>query len=395
MKVYLLAAAAQAALVCELSLTQRQLMSVSLENGDEQVGFVSLMMQCADLWKDHNGVTVTSPIPLYNKRCTEWDMVYNPDKDACGRCPNSKDQFAATPEASEVGVDEMTEFHGCWSENGKCSCNIMQQIEMKDEMMGYTWIDYRHKMVRVTPVDIDTCTGDNKGDCFRYEPAARSIDFFDRSRIFPALDCGDAIPMKESTIPSVPNVIIPPPVKKDPIHTLIRMMNNFGFETQVDIVLDSDFVENRAIALFLSSFESKGSVQKMGPTLKEMQDHCKIKLNIFLDADGKALNDNKWIPAKDIPVIPPPCVAQSMELLYDGYRSDLEGIDRVREMDVECDQNACECDLDPWTQGCMDETGNSNCMQGAGGDMYGGDMMDGTMPDECPPEDPMCGMQMD
>ena len=116
--------------------------------------------------------------------------------------------------------------------------------------------------------------------------------------------------------PELPQVMIPPTTRKDPVYNMLRTYFNFGFESPLEILESFDIQSNKAVLMFLSSLEKQGNTMKVGPAAVEMQQRCAVRFNVFLSEKGDAILENAFIPVDQIPERPPPCVADEVSPFF-------------------------------------------------------------------------------
>jgi hypothetical protein len=313
-----------------------------MESGDEKVQFTAIEFKCDNLYRDDDDAVVTEPWPLYGKRCREG--TWNSQLRTCVTCPQSMEHLTDADRNQHLNVDttkgEYAEFWGCHQESGgRCMCEGARNVEdphmssdpWMQQMYG-GWVPTIFQPVRfqATPMAMPGCPGSNVsatgsrnmggGECFIYEKFANEFMNPETSFILPDITCGSVTqpdgtqrPLTFGESRKFPKIHIAPSVEEDAVYTMLRLMQNFGFETPLQIMDSITVQENKVTILALSTVEQKGNRVQIGPTLEQLRDHCNIRFNIFKDRAGTKIQNNDPVALAQVPEIPPACTDTGMQ----------------------------------------------------------------------------------
>lgn len=344
----------QEAVNCFISVTPRQSLSLDMENGDELTTFSSVEVECGTWQNNTEGVQELKPYNLYMRKCnTEWggNIFYSSALQDCGWCPYGGEDYKYLVEDAEPKMKEdYADFHGCYPDvnSGKCTCNGNHYI-WREDMWG-SWMEYRHLSWEMTPVDPglvftwqaeiwDEATRTSRYGYYddlkyRYELFSNFFEIQNSEMMPPQLECDSDVAM--GSVPGISNIYIPPTVKKDPIKTFLRLINRYGFESKLNVMETSEMTGNYLTILLLHEVQRKGTTVKVGPSLDEFREHCKIKFNIFVDPYGTEMQGSRFVDGSQFIPTAPRCSQEGMDAEVVEYNQVLTRLASTLNADVSC-----------------------------------------------------------
>lgn len=289
-------------ILCDVRMSERQVMLINTQTGDEKYTASTLEVQCNDVFK-RNETTVRNPWKLWLKACKDG-MMYDKVGDNCGGCPKDagdsvKDHFPDAPDHAYWEECQAVET----ADGMKCSCRY-SYTEWTPEGGPQ---DYRKSGMLSMKVG---CSGSEDG-CLVYVSSSEAWRTSAVSLKLPSYTCTDLEAFAPA--PDIGSAMLTPPVEKDSLFQLLRSTFAEGVLPMSEVVKDWVLKENSVKILFMSRISRSGQDLRVGPSFAELASNCQITPNIYFDEQGTAVNNGESIPASAIPVYSPLCVAEEVD----------------------------------------------------------------------------------
>jgi len=289
-------------ILCDVRMSERQVMLINTQTGDEKYTASTLEVQCNDVFK-RNETTVRNPWKLWLKACKDG-MMYDKVGDNCGGCPKDagdsvKDHFPDAPDHAYWEECQAVET----ADGMKCSCRY-SYTEWTPEGGPQ---DYRKSGMLSMKVG---CSGSEDG-CLVYVSSSEAWRTSAVSLKLPSYTCTDLEAFAPA--PDIGSAMLTPPVEKDSLFQLLRSTFAEGVLPMSEVVKDWVLKENSVKILFMSRISRSGQDLRVGPSFAELASNCQITPNIYFDEQGTAVNNGQSIPASAIPVYSPLCVAEEVD----------------------------------------------------------------------------------
>lgn len=296
-------------ILCDVRMSERQVMLINTKTGDEKYTASTLELQCNDVFK-RDDATVRVPWKLWMKACN-GGMMYDKVSDTCGGCPDQagdrvQDHFSVPDDAYWEGCQPLQTADGM-----KCSCRYAYH-EYSDN--GHYQRSEKNGML---PMKVG-CSGSDDG-CLVYLGSSDAWKSNSLSLKLPTYTCTDLPAFAPA--PDLGSAMLTPPVEKDSLFQLLRFSFNEGVMTKSEVIKDWVLKENTVKILFFSRISRSGQDLRVGPSLSELASNCHITPNIFFDEQGTAVNNGQSIPASQIPVYSPLCVAEEVDSMKEFVKN--------------------------------------------------------------------------
>eukprot|EP00397_Hematodinium_sp_SG-2012_P000058 GEMP01000058.1.p1 GENE.GEMP01000058.1~~GEMP01000058.1.p1 ORF type:complete len:3100 (+),score=473.75 GEMP01000058.1:344-9643(+) len=336
--------------LCTYKLSSRELLTVDPSKGDEVIIFSAIKVECKNVYKK-NGRKVQERWPLWALQC-QHGLMWSLSQQGCGKCP-ARDQLAPKDKERLKALGSRVHMKSCFQSGpGVCSCEAFIKSTTKRgrevwkrSILHDVELSVHEKCKKINAVQV----GKRPKNCFSYQKFS-NIGFNQQNMwqvVLPELRCkdkttGQAISYARDL--EMPPVYIPPSTKQDPTYHMMRLMLQFGFESELDILETLDVRSNYGVLLFIAEVKKQGNTVKVGPTTREMQENCEVRMNIFLNQKGEAIMGNQFIPASKIKSQEEFCGADKMKSVTTAYQQSLQVLEQINQRIVNCKINRSDRD---------------------------------------------------
>lgn len=321
-----------------ISMSPREMLDYRRDKGDREVSFTAIRIRS---YVDKDGEWASTP--LYALRCAR-DPLWDSKQRGCGECPRNAAQISSEDMARNNVTAGNVQVYGCYPDgSGACAC----EARVRPTAQGH---GMQHKTLRGIRIRIGKCNLDTelaRGDvtgrgCFHYSPIAmESVMHGDASSlVVPDVECFNTDTNEELKFVAstdIPPINLAPSTETDPLLYMMRFHSHFGFESPKKIIreMGAALKENIATFFFVSQTSTQGNKVRIGPSMQELQQHCKIRFYLFNEIGG-AVEGNEWINAADIPVNPEICSADGVTAMKAVYQEALDRFHSLKNISVAC-----------------------------------------------------------
>ncbi|CAK9023202.1 Uncharacterized protein SCF082_LOCUS16117 [Durusdinium trenchii] len=304
---------AVADVLCDVRMSERQVMMINPSTGDEKYTASTLEVECNDVFQD-NGNTVSNPWPIYLKGCRDG-MIYDKVSGNCGQCP---DRLGEDPKDSFDVPDNAQAWWNreCMPMEAEGTMQCLCRWEYWDEETG------RHGQGSGTTPMKGGCSADEQG-CLQYALAREVWQYGMNSLKLPSYTCTGLDPFAPAG--DVGAQILLPPLEKDALFHFLRFTFQDGVVRRSVVQQEwGNTKENVVKILFMSRISKSGQDLAVGPSLAEIASNCNVNLNIYFDQQGTAVNNGQAVSGSLVPTYSPLCVEEDI-IATKAYMTDIIG----------------------------------------------------------------------